>query len=289
MSATGPQASPSWTSAPQSCCPGLVDTHVHINDPGRADWEGFEHATRAAAAGGVTTLVDMPLNSIPATTTVAGLERKRTAARGRCHVDVGFWGGVVPGNAADLAPLARAGVLGFKCFLCPSGVDEFGHVGESDLRDGAPDPGGARAAAPGARGAAGVASRRDAAGRRGTLDPRRYRDLARESSGRQRAGRHRDARAARHRVRRARPRRPPRVGRGAAGDPCGPRGRRVAERGNVPALPDVCRRRDCRRRDGVQVRAADPLASQSRAPVAGAGRRRASTWSRPTTRRRRRR
>ena len=86
--------------------PGLVDTHVHINDPGRADWEGFEHATRAAAAGGVTTLVDMPLNSIPPTTTVNGLEQKRAAARGRCYVDVGFWGGVVPGNAEDLAPLA---------------------------------------------------------------------------------------------------------------------------------------------------------------------------------------
>ena len=118
--------------------PGVVDTHVHVNDPGRAEWEGFEHATRAAAAGGVTTLVDMPLNSIPATTTVAGLEQKRTAARGRCHVDVGFWGGIVPGNAADLTPLARAGVLGFKCFLCPSGVDEFGHVGESDLREALP-------------------------------------------------------------------------------------------------------------------------------------------------------
>jgi len=118
--------------------PGLVDTHVHINDPGRADWEGFGHATRAAAAGGVTTLVDMPLNSVPATTTAAGLEQKRHAARGRCHVDVGFWGGVVPGNASDLAPLARAGVLGFKCFMCPSGVDEFGHVGESDLREALP-------------------------------------------------------------------------------------------------------------------------------------------------------
>ena len=118
--------------------PGVVDTHVHVNDPGRADWEGFAHATRAAAAGGVTTLVDMPLNSIPATTTAAGLEQKRTAARGRCHVDVGFWGGVVPGNAADLTPLARAGVLGFKCFMCPSGVDEFGHVGESDLREALP-------------------------------------------------------------------------------------------------------------------------------------------------------
>ena len=118
--------------------PGLVDTHVHINDPGRADWEGFETATRAAAAGGITTLVDMPLNSIPPTTTVAGLEAKRRAARGRCHVDVGFWGGVVPGNAADLAPLAKAGVLGFKCFLSPSGVDEFSHVSEWDLRQAMP-------------------------------------------------------------------------------------------------------------------------------------------------------
>jgi allantoinase len=118
--------------------PGLVDTHVHINDPGRADWEGFETATLAAAAGGITTLVDMPLNSIPATTTVAGLEAKRRAAAGHCHVDVGFWGGVVPGNARDIEPLARAGVLGFKCFLSPSGVDEFGHVSESDLREAMP-------------------------------------------------------------------------------------------------------------------------------------------------------
>jgi allantoinase len=115
--------------------PGLVDTHVHVNDPGRADWEGFEHATRAAAAGGVTTIVDMPLNSIPATTNTAALELKRRAAAGRVWVDVGFWGGVVPGNAADLEPLARAGVLGFKCFLCPSGVPEFEHVTEPDLRD----------------------------------------------------------------------------------------------------------------------------------------------------------
>jgi allantoinase len=118
--------------------PGLVDTHVHIDDPGRASWEGFEHATRAAAAGGVTTLVDMPLNSIPATTTVAGLFAKRVAASDRCFVDVGFWGGVVPGNTADLEPLARAGVLGFKCFLSPSGVDEFAHVGEEDLRAALP-------------------------------------------------------------------------------------------------------------------------------------------------------
>ena len=91
--------------------PGLVDTHVHINEPGRADWEGFEHATRAAAAGGVTTLVDMPLNSIPPTTTVEALEAKRARRAGDAHVDVAFWGGVVPGNAGDLEPLARAGVL----------------------------------------------------------------------------------------------------------------------------------------------------------------------------------
>ena len=118
--------------------PGLVDTHVHINDPGREDWEGFTAATRAAAAGGITTLVDMPLNSIPATTNVAALDTKRRAAAGRCHVDVGFWGGVVPGNTDDVARLADAGVLGYKCFLSPSGVPEFGHVGEADLRAAMP-------------------------------------------------------------------------------------------------------------------------------------------------------
>ncbi len=118
--------------------PGLVDTHVHINDPGRAEWEGFPTATLAAAAGGVTTLVDMPLNSIPATTTVEALQAKRHAAEGRCHVDVGFWGGVVPGNTRDLEPLAQAGVRGFKCFLSPSGVDEFEAVSEFDLRQAMP-------------------------------------------------------------------------------------------------------------------------------------------------------
>jgi allantoinase len=118
--------------------PGLIDSHVHINDPGRADWEGFDTATHAAAAGGITTLVDMPLNSIPSTTTVAALDAKRRAAAGRCRVDVGFWGGVVPGNAREIEPLARAGVLGFKCFLSPSGVDEFDHVSEADLREAMP-------------------------------------------------------------------------------------------------------------------------------------------------------
>jgi allantoinase len=114
--------------------PGLVDTHVHVNEPGRTDWEGFASATRAAAAGGITTIVDMPLNCIPATTTVEALLQKRQAAAGHCHVDVGFWGGVVPGNAEQIAPLASAGVLGFKCFLSPSGVDEFACVSEFDLR-----------------------------------------------------------------------------------------------------------------------------------------------------------
>ena len=114
--------------------PGIVDSHVHVNEPGRTDWEGFDTATRAAAAGGITTIVDMPLNSIPATTTVAALEAKRAAARGRCHVDVAYWGGVVPGNQRDIEPLIDAGVRGFKCFLVPSGVDEFEHVGEETLR-----------------------------------------------------------------------------------------------------------------------------------------------------------
>jgi allantoinase len=118
--------------------PGVVDTHVHINEPGRTDWEGFDTATRAAAAGGVTTVVDMPLNSVPATTTAAALEAKRTAARGQCHVDVAFWGGVVPGNAGHLDELVRAGVRGFKCFLVPSGVDEFPAVDERDLRAALP-------------------------------------------------------------------------------------------------------------------------------------------------------
>jgi len=105
--------------------PGLVDTHVHVNEPGRTDWEGFATATRAAAAGGVTTICDMPLNSLPPTTSVAALEEKRAAAAGKCWVDVAFWGGAVPGNEASLRPLHEAGVVGFKCFLLDSGVPEF--------------------------------------------------------------------------------------------------------------------------------------------------------------------
>jgi len=114
--------------------PGLVDCHVHINEPGRTDWEGFTTATRAAAAGGVTTLVDMPLNCIPVTTRRSALEEKLRATAGQLHADVGFWGGVIPGNAGELPGLAEAGALGCKAFLVHSGIDEFPNSTEADLR-----------------------------------------------------------------------------------------------------------------------------------------------------------
>lgn len=119
--------------------PGLVDSHVHVNEPGRTHWEGFATATRAAAAGGVTTLVDMPLNSIPPTTTFAGFQEKLAAANGQCFIDTAFWGGVVPGNTSELNPLLDAGVRGFKCFLIHSGVDEFPHVREENLLEAMPE------------------------------------------------------------------------------------------------------------------------------------------------------
>jgi len=118
--------------------PGLVDCHVHINEPGRTEWEGFDSATRAAAAGGVTALVDMPLNSLPVTTTRDALEQKKSASAGKCRVDVGFWGGVVPGNSGDLEQLAEGGVLGCKAFLVHSGIDEFPNSTEADLREAMP-------------------------------------------------------------------------------------------------------------------------------------------------------
>lgn len=118
--------------------PGLVDTHVHINEPGRTEWEGFTSATRAAAAGGITTIIEMPLNSIPSSNTAAALREKVAAAAGKLSMDVGFWGGVVPGNADQLAPLWEAGAFGFKCFLVPSGTDEFASVDPEDLREALP-------------------------------------------------------------------------------------------------------------------------------------------------------
>src|SRR5271156_2949179 len=120
--------------ADSAILPGLVDSHVHINEPGRTEWEGFETATRAAAAGGYTLLVDMPLNCLPATTTVAALEAKRAAARGRCRVDWAAWGGVVHDNQSDIEALAAAGVPGFKCFLINPGIEGFTMVTEQQLR-----------------------------------------------------------------------------------------------------------------------------------------------------------
>ncbi|PXA67352.1 allantoinase AllB [Cryobacterium arcticum] len=117
--------------------PGVVDTHVHVNEPGRTDWEGFASATLAAAAGGVTTIIDMPLNSIPPTTTVAALDLKRQAAAPQATVNVGFWGGAIPANLGALQPLHEAGVFGFKAFLSPSGVDEFPHLSPAELETAA--------------------------------------------------------------------------------------------------------------------------------------------------------
>jgi allantoinase len=116
--------------------PGLVDTHVHINEPGRTEWEGFTTATRAAAADGITTLIEMPLNSIPATTSANAFHDKLAAATGKLWVDTGFWGGLVPGNTCELLALWEAGCFGFKCFLVDSGVQEFASVCEIDLRQG---------------------------------------------------------------------------------------------------------------------------------------------------------
>jgi allantoinase len=115
--------------------PGLVDTHVHVNEPGRTEWEGFASATRAAAAGGITTMCDMPLNCMPPTVSVAALRAKQAAAAGQCSVDVAFWGGAVPGNQAELRPLREAGVTGFKCFLADSGVPEFPPLDAAGLHD----------------------------------------------------------------------------------------------------------------------------------------------------------
>ena len=135
IDATGPAAQQIDLAEDEVLLPGLVDSHVHINEPGRTEWEGFETATRAAAAGGVTTLIDMPLNSIPPTIDSSALAAKQAAARGRVHVDVGFWGGAVGGNLSELAALAEKGVFGFKGFLLHSGVDEFGHLDHAALAE----------------------------------------------------------------------------------------------------------------------------------------------------------
>ncbi len=118
--------------------PGVIDPHVHINEPGRTEWEGFNTATKAALAGGITTLVDMPLNSSPVTTTVKAFEEKLTATKNQLHTNCGFWGGIIPGNEKEIEPLIEKGVLGFKAFLTHSGIDEFPNVTEHDLRKAMP-------------------------------------------------------------------------------------------------------------------------------------------------------
>src|ERR1044072_8285060 len=118
--------------------PGLVDPHVHLNEPGRTNWEGFATGTRAAAAGGITTLVDMPLNCSPVTTTATAVDQKTQAAKGQLLVNCGFWGGVIPGNHTEIEPMINKGVLGFKAFLTHSGIDEFPNVTEEDLHKAMP-------------------------------------------------------------------------------------------------------------------------------------------------------
>ena len=118
----------------QLLMPGVIDPHVHINEPGRTDWEGFDTATKAAIAGGITTLIDMPLNSTPVTTTVKAFEQKLAATKNKLHTNVGFWGGIIPGNDNEIEGLIKKGVLGFKAFLTHSGIDEFPNATEQDLR-----------------------------------------------------------------------------------------------------------------------------------------------------------
>ena len=240
--------------------PGLVDTHVHCNDPGRTHWEGFEHATRAAAAGGVTTLVDMPLNSVPPTVDVAALAAKRAAAAGRCFVDVGFWGGAVPGNPARLRPLWDDGVLGFKCFLVDSGVEEFPPLGEVDLLRTARERAARRAAAGARRGPRQPAA---AAGRR------RLRRVRREPP------REAEVAAVTALVELAKadglpdPRRPPGGCGGPARPACGPRRRRPRHGRDLPALPHPDGVRRPRRRRGLQVLPAAARRRQPGGAVAG--------------------
>ena len=235
--------------------PGLVDTHVHVNEPGRTEWEGFDTATRAAAAGGVTTIVDMPLNSIPATTTVAALHAKREAARAQCHVDVGFWGGVVPGNAGELEALIDAGVRGFKCFLVPSGVDEFPAVTKTICGRRCRSSRAATCRCWSTRNRPscfGTAA--DPAARVGRVTQPYLATAPAEAE----VDAIRLIDAPGRRVRRARAHRARVVGRGGRGDRARPRPRGADHRRNLPALSDVRRRGDSRRRDGVQVCAADP-------------------------------
>ncbi len=246
--------------------PGLVDSHVHVNEPGRTEWEGFRSATLAAAAGGVTTIVDMPLNSLPPTTTPDALEVKRAAAVPSAFIDIGFWGGAVPENLGALAPLHDAGVFGFKCFLSPSGVDEFGHLDRAQLLAAMTEIAAIGLAADRARRGPGAAARPWPA-------RPRLRRVPGVAARRERGIRHRrrDRRRPPHRRAGAHPaseRRPL-----TARDP-GREGRRGRAHGrDVPALPDDRGRGDPRGRERVQVLPADPRGREPR-PALGGRRRR---------------
>ena len=231
--------------------PGLVDTHVHINEPGRTEWEGFDTGTRAAAAGGVTTILDMPLNSIPATTTVNALEAKRKAAHGKSVVNVEFIGGVVPGNVGELEGLRDAGVRAFKCFLSPSGVDEFPAVSERDLREAFPVL--ARLGLPLMVHAEDPACLLASRG-----SSRKYGDYLDDAASR--GGAHRD-----HAIdsvdgadSHARPHRSPVLGELARHRAHRPRERTAVDRRDVSALSHLRGGRDSRRCHGVQVCSAHP-------------------------------
>ena len=245
--------------------PGLVDTHVHVNEPGRTEWEGFATATRAAAAGGVTTILDMPLNSIPATTTVAALEIKRLVATGQVFVDVGFWGGAVPGNVPDLASMDDARVFGFKCFLLDSGVAEFGHLEPEAF---------ALAMQETAKlGALMIVHAED--GHLlddSALDGDPLRRLPRLAAARRGGGRDRPGHRAGEGLGRPDARRPPQRRRRRAGPARRPRGRCRPERRDLPALPDLRRRAHRRRRHRAQVLPADPRGGQPGGALGGAGR-----------------
>ena len=274
--------SPSWRRTTRTCAatavvvladdevllPGLVDTHVHVNEPGRTAWEGFASATAAAAAGGVTTIVDMPLNSIPPTTTVAALEVKRAVAWSQAFVDVGFWGGAVPGNLDDLAPLHREGVFGFKCFTLDSGVEEFAPLDSDGLDLAMHELAGLDAlllvhAEDGAEIAAAP-----------PCDGSVVRRLPRLAPASRRGGRHRPRGRGRPADRRAGARRPSLRRRRAPDAAAGARGGRAGERGDLSALPDVRRRGDARRRHraaSAARRSARPTTARPSGPALADG------------------
>ncbi len=241
--------------------PGLVDTHVHVNEPGRTEWEGFATATRAAAAGGVTTIVDMPLNSIPPTVSAPALETKRAAARGQCTVDVGFWGGAVPGNAENLPALHDAGVFGFKCFLVDSGVPEFPPLDRAGLD-----------AALAAVDALFVVHAEDP----GELHParasREYTDFlaSRPDAAEVTAVDYRDRRGVAGRCAGAHP--APVLGQRAAAASRRQASRRAGDRRDLPALPHARGRGRAGRRHPVQVLPADPRSREPRRALVRAGR-----------------